>query len=173
MKRVAVRVGRAAEQRCNLVGHAIDRGGRVAAPSPRPDLPRTPQIDVDETDEDVSIAGVLANRDTDTADERFVPSDAVNNSVLCVRLKLVRDIDVLAREHDAHTTGQANCEPLRLRREFVLLHFAPKRHRANVKCLGRSLPVALVAFEGSSNQVALLRLEVQRVTRRRGPLLPL
>jgi hypothetical protein len=94
-----------AEQGCHPVGHPIDRGVRVWATRPRLDLPGTPQIDDDDTDEGVSTAGVLADRDTDTADEGFVPGDAGKESVLCVRLKLVRYIDVFAREHDAHTDG--------------------------------------------------------------------
>jgi hypothetical protein len=94
-----------AEQGCHPVGHAIDRGVRVAATRLRLDLPGTPQIDDDETDEGVSTAGILADHDTDTADEGFVPGDGRKESVFCVRLQLVRYIKVLARKHDAHTDG--------------------------------------------------------------------
>ena len=64
-----------AEQRCYLVGHAINGGMRVMVARLTLDLGVIPQVDNRQADEGVSNASGLADRDIHTADERFVPSN--------------------------------------------------------------------------------------------------
>jgi hypothetical protein len=114
-----------AEQgRCS-VGDTIERGVRVGAACPSLYLPRGPQIDDDETKIPVSIVDVLLERDIDPSNKRVVAGDAGKKTVLCVSLKLVRDGDILARQHDAHAHRSGKFLATVLRGELVLLHLAP------------------------------------------------
>jgi len=110
------------------------------------------------------MIGVSSERDVDRANQWLIPRDAGEHAVLSVGSKLLRDGDVLAGQHDAHTDRQASFEPAILWRQLVLLHLAPERDGTNVEGLGGLLPVAFVALECSLNQVTLLGAEVQRIT---------
>jgi hypothetical protein len=114
------------------------------------------QVDGDDTQELAPIPRTVAERNVDSMNQVLIPPDAGKQPVFDVRLKLVADDDVFARQSDAHITIQANAAPKTLRRELVLLHLPPKRYCADVKSFGSSFPVALVTLESSSDEITFL-----------------
>jgi hypothetical protein len=70
------------------------------------DLVARPQVDGDDTQELASIPWIVSERYVDSTNQRLITRDAGEQPVLDVRLKLVGDDDVFARQQDAHTTIQ-------------------------------------------------------------------
>jgi hypothetical protein len=114
------------------------------------------KVDCDDTEELAPIPWMAAERHADATNHGLITRDAGEQPVFDVRLKLAGNDNVLARQQDAHITGQANGAPKALRRELVLLHLAPKGYCADVKSFGSLFPVALVTLESSSDQITFL-----------------
>ena len=92
-----------AQQRRYSVGGAIDRCVRVGAACPRFYWPGRPGIHDDITEKRISFGGDGPKCYVDSANKIPVTCEARKEAILRVRLKLVRDDDVLACQPDAHT----------------------------------------------------------------------
>jgi hypothetical protein len=121
------------------------------------DLLAMPEVNRDAAEERAVIPSMAAERYVDPANDRLISRQAGEQPVLGVGSKLVGDDGVAGRQQHAHIAVKANGGPeTGLSCQFIRLHLAPERDRADMKSFRRSFPVALVTLEGSSNQIAFL-----------------